>query len=451
MKTDVAIIGGGPGGATAAMYLLREGIKPVIIEREMFPRYHIGESMTGECGGVVRDLGLGDEMLKRGHPIKHGVKVYGKHPWFLPVMMRDKNGKLADQTTWQVRRSDFDKMMLEEAVARGATLIPGQATEPIVDEDGTVRGVEVRMADGSIQRIESEVLLDVSGQATFLAGKGVTGPKYLGSYDRQIAIFSQIVGGIRDDGDTRDSQEGNTLIFYKEKYHWAWWIPIDDQITSVGVVIPAAYFIEKGESKQDFITRELYNIHPDLTRRIPEIKWVEEARAIKNYSYQVKKFTGKGYMCLGDSHRFIDPIFSFGLYVTMKEAQIAAPIIREYLEGKNRDQANPFADYQLYVEQGIDVLEDALDGFWEHPFAFAMLVYHRYVDQMIDVFAGRIYEGQPSDAAMAFRTLLKRDRQYESEDVYSMPIGSRYHPERAPIWVEDTSDMTQLNEILDLA
>ena len=364
-------------------------------------------------------------------------------------MARDSEHKLMDQTTWQVRRSDYDKMMLEEAVARGATLLDGQATDPILDDEGVVRGVEVRMADGGLQRVESELLVDASGQSTYLANKGVTGPKYLGSYDRQIAIFSQVVGGIRDDGDTRDAQEGNTLIFYKEKYHWAWWIPIDGEITSVGVVIPAAYFLEKGESKKDFLTRELQNIHPELTRRLPEINLVEEARAIKNYSYQVRGFAGKGYLCLGDAHRFVDPIFSFGLYVTQKEAQIAAPVIREYLEGKRRDLENPFADYQLYVEKGIDVLEDALDGFWEHPFAFAMLVYHRYVDQMVDIFAGRIYEHQPSDAVNAFRVLLKRERTYGADD-YSIPIGSRYHAERAPIWVEDSSDLGRLNAVLDL-
>ena len=447
MKTEVAIIGGGPGGSTAAMYLLREGIKPVIIEKDSFPRYHIGESMTGECGAVVRDLGLSEQMLSRRHPIKHGVKVFGKHPWFLPVMARDSEYKLQDQFTWQVRRSDYDKMILEEAVARGAILVEGQATDPILDEAGVVKGVDVRMADGGMQRIESEMLLDASGQSTFLANKGVTGPKYMGSYDRQIAIFSQIVGGIRDNGKARDVQAGNTLIFYKEKYHWAWWIPIDDEVTSVGVVIPAAYFVEKGESKKDFITRELYNIHPELTSRLPDIKLVEEARAIKNYSYQVRGFTGKGYLCLGDAHRFLDPIFSFGLYVTQKEAQIAAPYIREYLEGKRRDTDKPFADYQLYVEKGIDVLEDALDGFWEHPFAFAALVYYKYVDDMIDVFAGRIYEHQPSEAAKAFRKLLGREREYGETDDYSIPIGSRFHPERAPIWVNEPSK--ELEKLLE--
>ncbi|MCI0574996.1 MAG: tryptophan 7-halogenase [Chloroflexi bacterium] len=436
MKTDVAIVGGGPGGAASAMFLIQEGIKPVIIEKETFPRYHIGESMTGECGGVVRQLGLGDEMLKRRHPIKHGVKVYGQHSWFVPVMARDASYNLMDQTTWQVRRSDFDRMMLEEAVARGATLIHGQATRPLLDDEGAVRGVQVKMADGGLVDIESEVLLDCSGQKTFLAQAGVTGPKYLGHYDKQIAIFSQIANGIRDDGETRDTQPDNTLIFYQKKYHWAWWIPLDDEVVSVGVVSPAAYFLEQKESKAEFLKRELYELHSELKRRIPELELIEETRSIPNYSFQVKRFCGKGFICIGDAHRFIDPIFSFGLYVTMKEAQYAAPRVRAYLEGANRDADNPFAEHQVLCEKGIDVLEDTLDGFWEHPFTFAYLVHARHRELMVDVFAGRIYENQPSEAVEGFRRLLKRERTYDSEDIYSLPIGSRYHPERAPLWEE---------------
>src|SRR5262252_3366390 len=111
MKTDVLIIGGGPGGAAMAMFLLREGIKPVILEQEEFPRFHIGESMTGEAAQVVRRLGLEAEMTKSKHPVKHGVKVFGTtgvNSWYVPVSSRDKNWKLSFSTTWQVRRSDFD-------------------------------------------------------------------------------------------------------------------------------------------------------------------------------------------------------------------------------------------------------------------------------------------------------------------------------------------------------
>lgn len=441
MKTQVVIIGGGPGGSTLAMYLARYGIQSTIVEKDAFPRFHIGESMTGECGGVVRDLGLEQEMLKRKYPVKHGVKVFGAHSWFLPVMMRTPSG-LVDQTTWQMRRSDFDQMMLDEALARGANLVIGQAYRPILGEDGSVTGVQVQLPDGRLMKIESQVLVDASGQSTWLANHGgVTGPKYMGNYDRQMAIFSHFTGGIRDSGGPeRENQPDNTLIFYKAKYHWGWWIPIDDQTVSIGIVSPAAYFRERKESKEEFLTREVMELHPNLSDRLPRVEMVNEVRAIKNYSYQVKNFSGKGFLCIGDAHRFIDPIFSFGLYVTMKEAQMAAPVINEYLQGKNREKANPFSEHQVQVEKGIDVLEDALDGFWEHPFAFAYLVHAKYRENMIDVFAGRIYEGQPSPAVDAFRTLLKRERNYADPDTYSVPIGSRYHPERAPLWYADADE-----------
>jgi len=443
MKTDVLIVGGGPAGSASAMFLAREGIRATILEGEIFPRYHIGESMTGAGGKVLRDLGLAPEMYSRRHPTKQGVKVYGQSTrgtWFVPVTGRDENWKLFEWDTWQVRRSEFDKMMLDEAVVRGAALLHGKALKPLV-RDGWVRGAQVRMPDGSTQDIESEILLDCSGQATWLANQGgVTGPKYLGSYDRQIAIFSQVAGAQRDDGGTRDTHKDNTLIFYQQKYHWAWFIPLDEDVVSVGVVIPAAYFLDKKETKRDFYVRELRELHPELSRRLPEIRLVEDVHVIPNYSYQVKAFCGKGFMCIGDAHRFIDPIFSFGLTVAMREAQFAAPVIRAYLEGAGRDEANPFARHQLFCEQGIDILEDVLDSFWEHPLAFAWSVHARHTEYMTDMFAGRIYghERQPSPALVDFRKLLgregERERSYESEDLYSVPIGSRYHPERAALW-----------------
>ena len=443
MKTDVLIVGGGPAGAASAMFLAREGIKPLIIEQEKFPRYHIGESLTGGGGQVLRQLGLEAEMYKRKYPCKQGVEVFGQSKtgsWFVPVTGRDADWKLFPWDTWQVRRSDFDKMMLEEAVARGATLIPGKALKPILKEDGSVGGVQIRPTDSEKKTdIECDVLLDCSGQATWLANLGgVTGPKYLGSYDKQIAIFSQVVGAVRDHGTTRDQHKDNTLIFYASKFHWAWFIPLDEEIVSVGIVVPSAYFQEKKESLRDFYIRELHELHPGLKQRIPEIKLAESVHVIPNYSFQVKKFCGKGFICIGDAHRFVDPIFSFGVTMAMWEGQLAAPHVKAYLNGERRDQANPFADHQLYCEKGIDVLEDLIDCFWERPLAFARLVYTSYTDFITDMFATRIYDHQPSPAVDAFRKLLKREglreQSYETEDLYSVPIGSRFHPERAPIW-----------------
>jgi len=439
MKTDVLIIGGGPGGASMAMFLVRQGIKPVIIEQEVFPRFHIGESLTGETGQVLRRLGLEQTMLEKEHPIKHGVKVFGAsavNSWFIPVSKRDADWNLSLSTTWQVRRSDFDTMLLKEAEARGATVMQGTATKALLTDDGAVRGMTVRWPDGKSEDIETQIVLDCSGQATFLANQRVTGPKYLGSYDKQVAFFSQVTGAIRDSGTSGENAKDNTVIFYDKKFHWSWFIPLDKDVVSVGLVLPRADFLEKKQTPEEFFRSELYNISPEIRRRIPELKLVEKVHVIPNYSYQVRRFSGKGFLCIGDGHRFIDPIFSFGLTVTMREGEFAAPLVRAYLEGKGRDKTNPFAEHQAFCEKGIDNLEDMIDLFWEQPFAFANFVYHRYAAELTDAFAGRIYETehQPSAAILTFRKLLKRTRDYDHEDDYSIPIGSRFHPERAALW-----------------
>src|SRR5690348_11945449 len=151
MKTDVLIIGGGPGGSAAAMFLLKEGIKPIIIEQEEFPRFHIGESMTGEAGALLRRLGLEEAMTKSAYPVKHGVRVFGTGSWFIPVARRTENWDLELASTWQVRRSEFDSMMLKEALNRGAVLAPGTAIKALKSEDGGVRGVTIRRKDGTAE------------------------------------------------------------------------------------------------------------------------------------------------------------------------------------------------------------------------------------------------------------------------------------------------------------
>ena len=209
-------------------------------------------------------------------------------------------------------------------------------------------------------------------------------------------------------------------------------------MVSVGVVIPSQYFIDKHETKRDFLIRELHELNPELKRRLPEIELVEDVHVIPNYSYQVKSYCGPGFVCIGDAHRFVDPIFSFGVTVGMREGQFLAPLVRAYLEGKRGNGANPFAEHQLLCEQGVDVLEDMIDLFWEKPLAFAMFVHHRYKDEMTDLFATRMYERIASAPTLVARSMMgrqeARESSYQHEDMYTVPIGSRFHPERAALW-----------------
>ncbi len=385
------------------MYLEKAGIRSTLIEKVEFPRYLIGESMTGECGACISTLGLGTEMAKYRHPIKWNTRVYGPKgamPFNVPVMARTAEGPLKEQSTWQVRRSDFDAMMLDVARSRAANFIRGEAVGVLRDGD-TVTGVKVRTASGTVENVDASVVIDASGLGTFLNKTGVIGPKDRGNYDNQVAIFSQVTGAIRDS----DRTGGDTLIFYQKTHHWAWFIPLDDETVSVGVVVPAEYFAARKESKHDFLVRELHELNPELKRRLPEICLTEEVRAISNYSYHTDHFTGKGYLCIGDSHRFIDPVFSFGLFFAMKEAELSSAAVAAYLEGAGRDKANPFDDFERLSTCGMDTIQELIDAFWTQPLAFAVYVHSRYTEDCIDMFAGRVYMDEPSAGLRAFRQL----------------------------------------------
>src|SRR5207245_2255670 len=134
MKADVAIIGGGPGGSAAAMFLSQTGLRVTLIEKAQSARYHIGESLTGECGNCLRALGLEEDMTSRRHPVKYGVWVYGpngKNAFWVPVKGWCPQRGLFDTFTWSVPRSNFDQMLLDGAAARGVSRVEGEALEPI--------------------------------------------------------------------------------------------------------------------------------------------------------------------------------------------------------------------------------------------------------------------------------------------------------------------------------
>ena len=410
MKTQVAIIGGGPGGNTLAIELKKFGIESVILEKEQFPRFHIGESMTGECGASVRALEVTDKMELNRHPIKWGTMVYGAkgiNKYYIPVMQRDKNNKLLKQQTWQVRRSEFDEMLNDVAKTSGIKSINARVMDVIQEKNGYLRGL-VYNENGKEKKLHADLFADCSGQNTFFASCGITGKKEKGRYCKQIAIFSHFKGCVRPvAGDEEEElMPDDTLIFYAKKNHWAWFIPIDNEIVSIGVVTPSAYFKSTGETREEFLLREMQTLNIKLGERVQNAEMVEKVHACSNYSYHIKQFTGKNWLCIGDSHRFIDPIFSLGLHFAMAEGRKAAEYFHDYLAGKLSDLDAPFASYQQECESGMDAIQTLLDAFWDYPLAFSLYTKDkRYRDDLIDLFAGRVYDKNPSAGLVALRNL----------------------------------------------
>lgn len=406
-KREVVIVGGGPAATCTAMFLQQKGIQSAILEKEQFPRYHIGESFTGETGGQLRKLRMGEVLDKERYLVKHGTKVWGtggKNSFYIPV--RDRLGPGGSQrpaTTWQARRSVFDKLLMDTCRSRGIEVFEGEAVG-VVKEGDRVSGVRFRSASGATQDFNAEVVVDASGQHTFLANQGIIGPVERGNYDKQLAIFSQVTGAVRDEGEKRD----DTLIFYLRKNHWAWLIPLDEEVVSIGVVTPGSYFTSQKLSKMDFLCQEMKNLNPELTWRVTNVKFVEEARGASNYSYYIQDFTGKNFLCVGDSHRFIDPIFSLDLLFATKEAEYSADAIAGFLAGENRDAENPFAAYNRYADRAQDIIQTMLDCFWEFPLPFQRFAHWTHQEEIVDLFAGRIY-GDPVheyDSVKRMRHLL---------------------------------------------
>ena len=161
-KHPVIIIGGGPAGAVTAMYLLRRGIDCVIIERDIFPRYHVGETMTGATAVALRELGLGDALDAQRYPIKHGVTFYGtdgKNAFWVPIKRRNAENVQVPNQTWSVMRSTFDQILFNAALERGAEWIRATAVAPIKKDDRVI-GLSVRTPGGTTENLFSEVLID---------------------------------------------------------------------------------------------------------------------------------------------------------------------------------------------------------------------------------------------------------------------------------------------------
>jgi 1H-pyrrole-2-carbonyl-[peptidyl-carrier protein] brominase len=387
---DVCVVGGGPGGATAAIYAARAGLSVTVLEKEQFPRYHIGESLTGVAGDILRDLGLGDAMAAQRFPVKSGVKVMGRsgNEYFVPVLAE----------TWQVRRDDFDQLLLEHARACGVAVIRGHARK-VVMNGKQVEGVVFHDEQtGGARTIHCRALIDASGTACFLSHAGVAGPRKFDIFGDQIAVFSQVEGAIRDPGEMGD----NTFIFYSKSHTWAWFIPLSADVVSIGVVVPTSAFHELGKDRDKVFSWGLEAIHPDLTARIQGKPLVEPVRAIKDYSYRIAPFAGPGWFCIGDAHRFADPIFSFGVSSSMQEAKAVVSAICEALQ--TADWATVAARYTQHSNTGQDAIFDFIRYFWSYPGFFGLQMRGKFRKEVIRLFGGDIFV--PNKIVDEIRTLM---------------------------------------------
>ena len=395
---DVAVIGTGPGGSVASALLADSGCSVVAIEKDAFPRFHIGESLTGTAGEIIRKLGLADQMAANDFPDKPGVNVIGKdarNEFFVPVL----------NPTWQVRRSTFDAMLRDTSRERGAVHRRGRVTRVLRRGDAVTGLSYLGEGETSETEIRARVVIDASGQSVLLSQQGIAGPRKIDHFSRQIAFFAYYEGVERDPG----RFSANTSIFYSEVHNWSWVIPISSTVDSVGIVIPQDVHRQLGKpSPEAAMEYGIANINPELRSRMRNARRVEPVRACRDYSYRVDPFVGDGWLCVGDSHRFLDPIFSFGVSFSMSEAERAAGAILEALE--TGDRLAPFEAFAHWSDTGQGVAADLIRYFWKYPVFFGYQMQNTEIrDEVIRLFGGQCFKPDGMKTPKRFREALEKD------------------------------------------
>ena len=320
---EVVVVGGGPSGATVATLVAKAGRRVLLLERERFPRYHIGESLIPETFWVLDRLGMLPKL--RGGPFveKHSVQFVSEQgrlsePFYFADYKPHESSR-----TWQVSRAEFDCMMLDNAREHGAEVREGVRVLEVLFEGHRAVGVRVADEAGREDTIHCQVVVDAAGQSCMIQDR-------LGLRDwdpvlKKAAIWTYWKGAARDTG--RDA--GSTLVMQtRGKKGWFWYIPLQDDVVSVGVVAPFDYLFKDRPGKDaEAIFFEEVDRCPGVQPRIAAAERVGPFRVAKEYSYRSRQVAGDGWVLVGDAFGFLDPLYSSGILLALKSGSLAADAI----------------------------------------------------------------------------------------------------------------------------
>jgi flavin-dependent dehydrogenase len=317
-RYDAIIIGGGPGGSTAGARLAREGLKVLILEREKFPRFHVGESLIPHGNDVLREIGVWDKLEAGGFMHKLGAEFTLGNSQGLIRFLFGQNLEPRYAQTFQVERSRFDKILLEHAAGSGCTVAQqAKVTSAEIRTDGVAVSYE---QEGAIHRAEAIWIIDASGRDAFL-GKQLNLPKTDLGMPKKFATFAHFKNVRRNEGNAH----GHITIVRLEDA-WFWIIPLDAEKTSIGLVQRLDRFkstgLKPGERFEEVVAGS-----SELQFRMKNAERVSDYYFAGDYTYRHLQAAGPRWMLVGDAAGFIDPIFSSGVMLSLKSGLYAADAI----------------------------------------------------------------------------------------------------------------------------
>ena len=340
---DVLVIGGGPAGSTAAALLAEKGWHVVLLEKDRHPRFHIGESLLPNNLPLFERLGV-EKDIERIGVVKHGAQfvssILGKDETFY----FNEAVKNDHPYAFQVRRSEFDHILLKNCAAKGAEVREQTRVTQVGFRNGDNAVVRARNAAGDDLSWETPFVVDASGRDTFLAN--AFGIKVRNRLHNSAAIFAHFTGAETLPG--RDA--GNISVFWFD-HGWFWMIPLRDGTMSVGAVCWPYYMASRKTDVQTFLL-DTIALCPGVAQRLRHAKFISPVTATGNYSYQAKYTSGEKFILIGDAFAFVDPVFSSGVMLAMNSAFLGADVVHDFLTNK-RISKKRLRKYDRRVRHGV--------------------------------------------------------------------------------------------------
>lgn len=397
---DMIVIGAGPAGSAAAAVLAEKGRHVLVLEREKFPRYHIGESLLPFTFYPLQRLGLIEKMRQSAFVKKYSVQFVSPNgqasqPFYF--FNRYDRGTVAQ--TWQVLRSELDLMLMQNAREKGATVLEQVTVTRLLEEGGRVSGVAARDGGGRPVEYTAPLTLDCSGKESFAAVRNnwrVKDPQL-----NKVAVWTYYRGAKRDPG----LDEGATTVAYVAEKGWFWYIPQHNDMVSVGVVAEGKYLARGGVKSPEAI----------FQREIGQNLWIKDHLAggqqvgqyflTSEYSFHSRYVAQPGLVLAGDAFCFLDPVFSSGVLFALKSGVLAADTIDAALHAGDLSP-DAFADYARTLRVGIENMRKLVYAFYDPRFSF-----REFTDKYPDA-SGDVTDCLSGDVERDFSALWRRIEEF---------------------------------------
>jgi flavin-dependent dehydrogenase len=339
---DVLVVGGGPAGSTAAAFLAMAGHRVAVVERESFPRFHIGESLLPASQPILERLGIASRLESEGFVTKRGASILFEDGSTGASIVFSRGLDSGHSSTYQVERARFDKILQETAEEKGAELRSSTRATAVEFDEKEVRLHLVATGESSsanVETLHSRFLVDASGQAGFLAKR--LGLRHVDPDLQSVAAYAHFANVHRSD----QVPAGDIQLISRRDLSWLWLIPLSEELTSVGAVVPKENLRRTNGRSKEAAFMELLSSTPVVAKQMEAARRTTEVKHEADFSYSCTHYAGDRWLLAGDAGSFLDPVFSTGVQLALEAGEQAAEAVDAALSS-GRARADAFGQYE---------------------------------------------------------------------------------------------------------